>query len=128
MELMLRVAAATLCALCAALLIRQKNPELALLLSIGSVAVITLAALRMATGLGQLRALLQERFDLDETYMQPILKCLAVAIVTKLTAELCRENAHAAAAAAVELAGSLCALGIVMPLLETMLKMVGDFL
>lgn len=124
----MRVAAAALCALVAGLLIRQKNPELALTLSVGAVAVITLAALRMGTGLNDLRVLLRERFGLSEIYMQPMLKCLATAIVSKLTAELCRDHAQTAAAAAVELAGSLCALGIVMPLLVTMLKMVGDFL
>ena len=125
---MLRVAAAALCTLLAGLLIRQKNAELALALSVGAVAVIALASLRMGAGLDELRALLRDRFGLSETYMQPMLKCLAAAIVTRLTADLCRDHAQGAAAAAVELAGCLCALGVVMPLLVSMLKMVGDFL
>lgn len=128
MELAFRVAAAAVCAILTGLLIRRTNPELSALISIGSVTVILLAAVGMASGFRQLRELLGERFGLSETYMQPVLKCVAAAIVTKMTADLCRDSSQTAVASAVELAGTLCALGIVMPLLIAMLKTVGGFL
>ena len=58
-------------------------------------------------------------------FTAPVLKCAAVAIVTKLSAELCRDASQGAAAGAVELAGTVCALSIAMPLVMSMLKMIG---
>ena len=124
MELMLRVCAAAVCALLSCLLLRRTNPELAAALSIAAVGMILLAALNLLSGLRELKDTLRERFQLSETMMQPVLKCVAVGIVTRLTADLCKDASQSAAASAVELAGTFCAFGIVMPLLMTMLKMV----
>ena len=55
----------------------------------------------------------------------PIMKCLAIAIVTRIASELCKDSAQNAAAAAVELAGTVCAVSTVMPLLMSVLKMIG---
>lgn len=128
MELMLRVSAAAVCALLSCLLLRRTNPELAAALSIASVGMILLAALSMSEGLRDLKDILREKFLLSETMMQPVLKCVAAGIVTRLTADLCKDASQNAAASAVELAGTFCAFGIIMPLLITMLKMVGEFL
>lgn len=128
MELLFRVTAAAVCTLISCLLLRRTNPELASALSIAAVALILLASLGLSAGLKELKDLLRGRFGLSETMMQPVLKCVAAGIVSRLTADLCRDASQTAAASAVELAGTLCALGIIMPLLLTMLKMVGDYL
>lgn len=128
MELVFRVAAAAVCAVLTGLLIRRTNPELAALLGIGTVTVILLTSVGIVAGFRQLTELMRESFGLSETYIQPVLKCVAAAILTKLTADLCRDSSQSAVAAAVELAGILCALGILMPLLITMMKTVGGFL
>lgn len=128
MEQMLRIAAAAVCTLLVCLLLRKTNPELAALLSMAAVAVILMAAISMSEGLREMKALLQERFGLNETMLLPVFKCVAAAIVTRLTADLCKDASQTAAASAVELAGTLCALGLVLPLVMTMLKMLGDLL
>ena len=128
MEPMLRISAAAVCALLSCLLLKRTNPELAAALGIAAVGMILLAALNMGSGLKELRETLRDRFQLKETMMQPVLKCVAVGIVTRLTADLCKDSSQNAAASAVEVAGSFCALGIIMPLLVSLLKMVGDFL
>lgn len=128
MDLLLRVAAAAICALLSCLLLRRTNPELAAVVSITAVVLILLASIGLSAGLRELKDTLRERFGLSDTMTQPVLKCVAVGIVSRLTADLCRDASQTAAASAVELAGALCALGIVMPLLLTMLKMVGDYL
>lgn len=128
MELLFRVSAAAICALLVCLLLRRTNPELAALLSIAAVVMILLASLNLGSGLRELRGLLRDKFGLSETMIQPVIKCVAAAIVTRLTADLCKDSSQSAAASAVEIAGTLCALGIIMPLLMTMLRMVGGFL
>ncbi len=128
MEPMLRIAAAAVTAILAALLIRRTNPELAALVSIGAVLVLLFFSLQLGGALAELRTLLRDEFSLSESYTLPLLKCVAAAVVTKLTADLCRDSAQAAAASAVELAGTLCALGIIAPLLIGVLRMVGAYL
>ena len=128
MEPMLRIAAAAVTAILAALLIRRTNPELAALVSIGAVLVLLFFSLQLGGTLAELRTLLRDEFSLSESYTRPLLKCVAAAVVTKLTADLCRDSAQAAAASAVELAGTLCALGIIAPLLIGVLRMVGAYL
>lgn len=128
MEPVLRVCAAAVCALLTALLLKKTNPELALLLTMSAVLVIAAAGLAMTQGLRQLRELLSDSFGLSERYALPVLKCVAAAIITKLTAELCRDASQSATAAAVELAGTACALGILSPLLIHLLKTLGGWL
>lgn len=125
---LLRVSAAALCALLVCLLLRRTNPELAALLSLAAVIGIAAAALRLGEGLGELNGALQQRFGLSLTAVQPVMKCVAAAVVTKLTAELCRDASQNAAAAAVELAGTLCALGVILPLLMSVLNMLEGYL
>jgi stage III sporulation protein AD len=128
MEPVIRIAAAAVTATLAALLIRRTNPELAALLSIGTVLVLLFFSLQLGGALTELRALLRDDFSLSESYTRPLLKCVAAAVITKLTADLCRDSAQTAAASAVELAGTLCILGIITPLLISALRMVGAYL
>ena len=73
----------------------------------------------------ELAEALQRIFGVSELMIKPVVKCVAVAIITKMTADLCRDSSQAAAASAVELAGTICVLCIVMPLLMSMLTAIG---
>ena len=66
--------------------------------------------------------------DGKETLLAPVLKCVAAAVVTQIAADLCRDASQSALASAVELCGALFALGISMPLIVSMLKMLGGLL
>lgn len=125
MELLLRAAAAALAAAVIGLLIRRKNPELALLLSACTVVMILIAASGFLDGLQSLLQTVRTLGGGREALTEPLVKCFAVGLVTKMSAELCSEASNRAAASAIELAGSVCAMGIVMPLLLSMLKMIG---
>ncbi len=128
MELMLKASAAALLALLAGLIVRRSNPELAALLSISAILVILIGVIGMSNGLQELQNLLRDDFGLELSAVLPMVKCLAAAIVTKLTADICRDNAQSAAASAIELAGSFTALGIVLPLVFSVLRIIGGFL
>ena len=60
--------------------------------------------------------------------IRPVLKCLAIAIITKITSELCRDASQNTASAAIELLGTVCALSVAMPLIVSMLKTVGGLI
>lgn len=125
MELVFKAAAAALTASAAALLIKRTNPEISLLLGACTAALIAIAAMGFAKGLRELSDAVKTISDSSAVYTAPVLKCAAVAIVTKLASELCRDASQGAAASAVELAGTVCALSIAMPLVMSMLKMIG---
>ena len=128
MELVVRAAALALCACFAALLLRRSAPELTLPLTAAAVAGILLAALGFLRGISDLADTLRKSFGVGDTFTMPMLKCLGIALVTKLAAELCRDASQGAAASAVELAGTACALGVVLPLLSGVLETIGGLL
>ena len=113
MELRMKAAAVALIAGMMGLLIKRSNPEISLLLSAAAVTMIGIAAMSFA---GEIKGLVKTVKTLCGT---------AVAIITKLTAELCRDASQGACAAAVELAGTVCAMCLAMPLIMSMLKMMG---
>lgn len=128
MELILKAAALALTAALIGIVLRRTNPEMTLLLSICTVVLIMGAALGFAQSFTELAQTVQRIFGVSETLIKPVIKCVAVAIITKMTSDLCKDSSQAAAASAVELAGTVCALCIIMPLLMSMLTAIGGMI
>lgn len=125
MEIIIKCSALAL--LCAAicLLIKRTNPELSLALSAAATVVIMLAALRLSENLTELTECVRTMIGAANTLIAPVLKCVAIAAVTKITGELCKDASQSAAAAAVEIAGTMCAIAVTMPVLISMLHLIG---
>lgn len=121
----MKASAAALTAAIVCLLIKRGNPEISLLLSICTVSLILIAALGFAEGIRELASAVKTVAGSSETLAAPVLKCVAIAIVTRVTAELCRDSSQGASAAAVELAGTICAMSVALPLILSMLNMIG---
>ena len=128
MALIMKAAALALTASALGLLLRRTNPEYSLLLGLAAAVLILLAALRFLDGLRSLTETVERLAGGNETLLSPILKCLAVGIVTKIAVGLCQDAAQHSAAAAVEFAGNVCALSVALPLILSMLRMVGSLL
>lgn len=125
MELVIKAAAAALTAAAAGLIIKRKNPELTLLLGLCASVVILLSSLAFAKCLTELSQAVAAISKSSGAFIAPVLKCVGIGIITKLSSELCKDSSQAAAASAVELAGTICALSVAMPLVMSMLKMIG---
>ena len=128
METVLRASALAVTAALCGLLLRRKNPELTSLLSIAAVTTVLFASLQLAEGFRELIRTVRILLGGGESLLLPVLKCLGIAIVTRIAAELCRDASQTALASAVELTGSLCALGVTLPLILNILKLVGRLL
>ena len=128
MELVLKAAALALTAALIGIVLRRTNPELTLLLSICTVVLIMGAALGFAKSFTELAQTVKRIFGVSETLIKPVIKCVAVAIITRMTSDLCKDSSQAAAASAVEIAGTVCALCIIMPLLMSMLTEIGGMI
>ena len=128
MEILFKASGILLLSCCAVLIIRKSNPELALGLSIGSIALLVAAALLIVRPLAEMGEKLRTLFGLGDVYLLPLFKCCAAALTARLTADLCRDASQSASASAVEFLGVLCALAAAFPLIENMLRAIGEML
>lgn len=125
MELLIKASAVGIAAGMIGLVIKKSNPEMSAALGAAAAAAICFAAVVFSAPLRELAALIESMTESGGLFIAPVMKCAAIAIVTKLAAELCRDSSQSAAAASVELAGSICALSVAMPLVISMLKTIG---
>ncbi len=117
-----------LCGLCVVcllpvLLLRKKVPEQALLLTIAVLAAVLVRCLGTAAPLlDKLRELFTGA-EIEYAYLSILLRTVAAALVTRLCADLCKDGGSQALASAVEMAGALAAVWIVLPLLEAVVDL-----
>ncbi|MBQ7144465.1 MAG: stage III sporulation AC/AD family protein [Oscillospiraceae bacterium] len=123
MEVLIRIAAAGLLGSVTALLLKRRAPELSVPLS---AAVCAFGIFAAAGLLGDVLDLLREAMalsGLSELYFLPVLKCVALGLVSKTAADLCRDAGQSAMAGAVELGGAVAALFVALPLLRSLLDL-----
>ena len=102
MDIMLKCAAIALMATVMCLLIKRTNPEMSMLLSAGAIVVILTAAMGFARSITELAAMVKTMSDDSDVMIVPVLKCVGIGAVTKISAELCRDASQSSAAAAVD--------------------------
>ena len=65
---------------------------------------------------------------LDEALLEPVVKTVALSILTRLTAEVCRASGEGGLAAFVETAGTILALGAALPLARAVTSLLAEML
>ena len=126
MTLLLKAAVLGIAGALMALLLKRSAPELGLALSIGVSLMGAALALELVSGLTELVTLVREQIGLSAAVAAPVLKCVGVGIVTRLSSDICRDAGQSAAASAVELCGTACALAVSLPLIRALLEMIGE--
>ena len=128
MEAMAKLTAVGVTAVVLSAVLRKNTPELALLLVLA--AGVWMLVL-VADGLGAVVALMEELADqagLSETLLEPVMKTVALSILTRLTAEICRSAGEGGVAAFVETAGTVLALLAALPLVRAVAQLMGELL
>lgn len=128
MAAMAKLAAMGVTAVVLSAVLRKNTPELALLLALAAgLWMLTLAA----DGLGAAVELMKElarQAGLSEALLEPVMKTVALSILTKLTVELCRSAGEGGVAAFVETAGMVLALAAALPLVRAVAQLMGELL
>ena len=128
METMVRIAAVGLTAAVLGAVLKKSAPELALLLAVAAgVWILTLTL----DGLGAVAALMAELAGvsgLSEELLEPVAKTVALSILTKLTAEICRSAEESGLASFVELGGTVAALVVALPLMRAVAVLMAEML
>lgn len=125
MEIIARAAAAAVIGSILALLLKKYTPELSLLTALAAgVAVAWLSA----SVCGRVADVLREAAaagGVSSLYVSPVMKCVGIGLVTNLASQVCRDAGQGTVASAVEVCGTVCALYVSLPLIESLLAVVG---
>ena len=125
---MVRIAAVGLAAAVLGAVLKKSAPELALLLIVAAgVWILTLTL----DGLGAVAALMEELAGvsgLSEELLEPVAKTVALSILTRLTAEICRSAGESGLASFVEVGGTVAALVVALPLMRAVAVLMAEML
>lgn len=128
MEAMVKLAAVGVTAVALSAVLKKNTPEFSLLLAVAAgLWMLALAAdgLRAAV---ELMKELADQAGLSEALLEPVVKTVALSILTRLTAEVCRSAGEGGVAAFVETAGAALALLAALPLVRAVAQLMGELL
>ena len=108
-----------------ALVIKKSNPELCLMLGILAAIMAVYYGYRAMTPVVDMVGELSRYAALSSSFYSPVLKCLGIGIVTQIGAGICKDAGQAAAATGVELCGTAAAVLCTLPLIRSLLSMIG---
>ena len=117
------VTAAVLCAV-----LRKSTPELAVLLALAAGAGILFLAADALGGALDVLVELTALAGVEDELLRPVVKVVAISLLTRITAEVCRSAGEGGVAAFVETGGTVLALGISLPLIRAVIMLMGEML
>lgn len=126
MELIFKAVIVGLTGAVLTLLIKRTNPEISLLLTFAVCILIGTLALRAAKSVIEILELARSGGALSSAYTTPVLKCVGIGICAKLGGDLCRDAGQTAVASSIELCAAGCALYVSLPLIKTLLRLMGE--
>ena len=123
METAAKIAAVCLLGALLTALLKKTSPDTALLLAL-AVCVVVLTVL--ARGLEEVTSSLRELLDwggLSVELFVPLLKTVAIALISRVGGALCRDAGEGAMASLVEIAGAFAAILVSLPLFQVAWRM-----
>ena len=128
MEAMAKLTAVGVTAVVLSAVLKRNTPELALLLTLAAgLWMLSLAAAGLGAAVRLMEELAQQA-GLSEVLLEPVVKTVALSILTRLTVEICRSAGESGVAAFVETAGAVLALLVALPLVRAVAQLMGELL
>lgn len=125
---MVKIAAIAVAAALCAVVVKKNVAELGMVLALCAGAIILNCSLGALEGVKELMDTLADTAGLSPAVLAPVVKTVGIAVLTRVSAELCRDAKEGGIAAFVETAGAAAALLVSLPLLKTVLSMVTGLL
>ena len=124
----IKVAAAGIIAAVCAIMVRKQTPELALLLTVVAGVLVLLFCSGALASVIQFMDELVELGGLSPALIAPVLKVTGIALITRFSAEFCKDAKEGGLASAVEAAGTFLALLSMLPLMSAVLDLLNELL
>lgn len=107
------------------LVIKRTNPEISTALTLAVCCLVLTLALETAGSVMEVLSAVGADTGFSSAYTAPVLKCVGIGITAKLGSDVCRDSGQTAVATAVEICGAMCAVYVALPLIKTLLGMIG---
>ena len=120
---MVKIAAIAVAAALCAVVVKKNVAELGMVLALCAGAIILSCSLGALEGVKELMDTLADTAGLSPAVLAPVVKTVGIAVLTRVSAELCRDAKEGGIAAFVETAGAAAAPLVSLPLLKTVLSM-----
>ena len=128
MDIVIKSSAIAIVSALCILLIQKSNQEIALAAAIAAAAVICLSSVQLFSGLMELIRRTIEQTGLSSALFIPVLKCVGIAMIVRLSSGLCRDAGQSGIASSMELLGSAAALFTALPLFSSLLDTIGGLI
>lgn len=120
----LKLAAIAIVAAICAVVVKKNVQDLGLVLALAAGILILSQALGAVNSIRDMLETLADTAGLAPAILAPVIKTVGIAIVTHISAEVCRDAKEGGIAAFLETAGAICALMVALPLMRSVLDMV----
>lgn len=111
-----------------AVLLKQYCREQSMMLSLGVCIIVFAGAVSIISPVMERLTLLFTQSGLDESYISLVFKATAICFITQITSDLCRDSGENAVASVMELWGRISVMLISVPLIESIVESITDFL
>lgn len=121
---MTQLAAIAMTATLCCVVLKKQVAELSMVLALVAGGLILFLSME---ALGQCLAFLSALADtagLSPAVLTPVIKSVGIALLTRMTAELCRDAGESGIAVVVDMAGVVAALVVALPLMQSVLAMI----
>ena len=108
------------------LIIKRTNPEISTVLTLTVCMAIVGMSMKVFSSVSEVLELVEVGSGFSSAYTAPVIKCVGIGITARLGSDLCKDSGQEAVASSVEICGALCALYVSLPLIKTMLRMIGE--
>lgn len=126
MDIVIKGAAVGIISAVCALLIKKSNQEIGLVIAIAASAVICIAAAELFGSISDLIRYAISKSGLSSAIFLPIIKCVGIAIIVNISASLCKDAGQAGIASAVEVLGAAAAVFTALPLIKSLIEIIGE--
>lgn len=128
MESILKIAAVAVAGALCAVVIRRSAQEIAVAVGLAAGVIILSFALGAVESVLALIDTLADTAGLSPAVLAPVVKTVGISIITRVTAEICRDAGESGIASCVETAGAVLALFVALPLLQAVLTTITGLL
>lgn len=128
MEEILKIAVISIISVILALIVAEKTPFLSICI------VLAVSTIILGISLEQLKILLENLNDLIKKsgisleYFQPVMKVCAIAVIVKISGDICKDAGYSAVSQKIQFAGSVSSIVAVFPLFLKIIELLQDIL
>lgn len=123
-----KIAAAAVIAAICAVAIRKLVPEIAMILALTAAVSILLSCTAALSDVFSVLQKIGQTGGISQALVEPVTKIVGISIITRITAEICRDAKESGLASVVETAGAILSLFAVLPLMLSVLTLISQLL